>query len=342
MHFKTGRRDIQALRVKCANVDRGCEWEGTVGTLEGHMATCKFTLVPCPNKCKDDSSKVKKFVKKDLEKHLEEDCSNRPAECQHCGEKGTYVGMQTHDATCERKEVPCPEVGCTESRPRGDMKGHIERECLFSMTPCKFANIGCKRKLERKEKAAHEEDANLHFKMALDAVVELKDTNAKLQTLSSKTAITFALSDYRKTKEAKKIVTFPPFYSSPNGYRMALRVDAAGNGCGAGTHVSVFTPLLEGVYDAGLKWPLVGRVTITLLNQVEDKNHHICSLPCLADDNRRVGSVWGRSQFIPHSALAHDPVRNTQYLKDDTLYFRVSVEVADRKPWLECSIKTLT
>ena len=28
-------------------------------------------------------------------------------------------------------------------------------------------------------------------------------------------------------------------------------------------------------------------------------------------------------------------VKNTQYLKDDTLYVGVSVEVSDHKPWLE-------
>ena len=37
-----------------------------------------------------------------------------------------------------------------------------------------------------------------------------------------------------------------------------------------------------------------------------------------------------------HSALGYDAKKNTQYLKDDTLYFRVSVAVADHKPWLEC------
>jgi hypothetical protein len=51
--------------------------------------------------------------------------------------------------------------------------------------------------------------------------------------------------------------------------------------------------------------------------------------------NTCVSDTWGFPQFTPHSALAHNPVQNTQYLKDDTLYFRVSVKVADHKPWLE-------
>ena len=51
-----------------------------------------------------------------------------------------------------------------------------------------------------------------------------------------------------------------------------------------------------------------------------------------------VGALGFLSGFIPHSALGHDPVKNTQYLKDDTLYFRVFVEVVDHKPWLQCAI----
>jgi TNF receptor-associated factor 4 len=145
----------------------------------------------------------------------------------------------------------------------------------------------------------------------------------------------FVLSQFRKRKEAAEQFQFPPFYTHYNGYCMALRVDANGLENGLGTHVSVFAPILKGEHDAELKWPLVGNVTFTLLNQLKDKNHH--SLPLSLDSwDVLVGSAWGRAQFIHQSALSHDPVKNTQYLKDDTLYFRMSVEVADYelKPWL--------
>ena len=55
--------------MKCSNANRGCEWVGTVGTLEKHVATCGFTLVPCPKQCKDDNDAVKCLLKKDLEEH---------------------------------------------------------------------------------------------------------------------------------------------------------------------------------------------------------------------------------------------------------------------------------
>ena len=94
--------------------------------------------------------------------------------------------------------------------------------------------------------------------------------------------------------------------------------------------MSVFTRILRGKYDTGLKWPFVGDVKITLLNQLEDRNHHTNMTSFTADDPM----PWGKRRFIPHSALAHNPVKNTQYLRDDTLYFRVAVEVASNKPWL--------
>jgi hypothetical protein len=38
-----------------------------------------------------------------------------------------------------------------------------------------------------------------------------------------------------------------------------------------------------------------------------------------------------KTLLIDHSELNHDPVNNTQYLMDDTLFFRVTMEAADYK-----------
>ena len=116
---------------------------------------------------------------------------------------------------------------------------------------------------------------------------------------------------------------------------MVLRVFANGNGDGKDTHVSVFAGILKGEYDTELKWPFVGKVRVTLLNQLQDMNHHTKVIPFDAIDSHRVGNNRGFATFIHHSALANDLVKNTQYLKEDELYFKVSVEVSDRKPWLE-------
>ena len=130
----------------------------------------------------------------------------------------------------------------------------------------------------------------------------------------------------------------PSYYISPNGYRMNIRVDANGCGEGEGTHVSVFAQVVKGDYDDQLKWPFSRTVTFALLNQLEDEDHHIRTLKVIPESNMRAGSQGhGYRQFIPHSALSYDEVKKTQYLKDDTLHFRMSTsaEETDHKPWLE-------
>lgn len=90
------------------------------------------------------------------------------------------------------------------------------------------------------------------------------------------------------------------------------------------THLSVFVIVKRGD-DQTLKWPFVGNITVTLLNQLMDTNH--CSRNFTFRSNNSVaGSVikW-MSYFLPHSELAHVH-GSTQYLMDDTLCFKVSVQ----------------
>ena len=129
----------------------------------------------------------------------------------------------------------------------------------------------------------------------------------------------------------------PSFYTSFPGYQVCVSIKTDGDKSDEGTQVSVFAFFLEGEYDTELSWPFVGEITFTLLNQLEDNNHHSKTLALTNAHNVRVGNAWGYPDFIPHCKLGHDPVKNTQYLKDDTLYFRVSIKVANRKPWLECT-----
>ena len=129
--------------------------------------------------------------------------------------------------------------------------------------------------------------------------------------LKGKGSVTFRLPEYRKKKESKEVFQSPSFYTHPNGYHMALRVYANGCGDGEGTHVSVFARVLKGEYDAGLKWPFIGSVIFTLLNQIKDNKHETVTAPFTAKSDRRIGDEWGFHDFIPHSALAHDPVKVT-------------------------------
>ena len=295
------------------------------------MATCKFTLLPCPNQCKDDNDKIIHFMRKDLNKHLRNECPNRDHKCEYCGEKGTYAHItQVHDKICKQKILPCPNK-CAKTMPRQDIEKHVELECEYTVIACKFKDIGCTTEMKRGDMAAHEKNDGFHLSIALNAVVELQEKVLKLESASN---ITFKQPKFQESKVDNKSFTSHSFYTNPGGYHMAIEVHANGSHIGKGTHVSVYASILEGKYDTELSWPFVGKVTLTLLNQMEDKNHVKKVLTIERAIRAKVGEDWGLTKFISHSKLAHDRVKNTQYLKDDTLYFSVSVEVSDHKPWL--------
>ena len=305
---------------------------------------CEFALVPCPRKCKKKDGTIERIVRRDLHEHLTNKCPNRDFECVHCREKGTYAEMQLHNEKCEMMILPCPN-GCAISVQRRHIKHHVQSQCENTIVACGFGNIGCTKKMKRAKLPAHEQNYQCHLLMALDAVVklqdsvaelkeELKDTKAQLQAMKP---VRFAVPEYLEKKRTNKVFTSPSFYTSRNGYNMVVKVYT--NGCHVcrGTHVSVTVVVCEGRHDAELKWPFVGTITFALLNHLEDKNHHVkIGSPTIAS-NLLVGKDYGVLQFISHSKLGHDPMKNTQYLKDDTLYFGVSVMEAGNKPWLECT-----
>ena len=92
----------------------------------------------------------------------------------------------------------------------------------------------------------------------------------------------------------------------------------------------------------------VGTVTIELLNQLEDKSHHKKSVTFQAgrDCSQRVldeevGFGWGKAKFISRASLNYQQDKNCQYLKDETLLFRISVQLSNNTlyvPWMECTI----
>ena len=359
---------MKSLRVRCDNLDTGCQLVGELRSLQEHLLTCGYALLPCTNQCKNGTKRVK-VPRKDLADHLTKTCPRRQFPCRHCREVGEYKERTTnHLEICPKVKVQCPNEQCQVSIPRCDVPTH-RSTCQYKRVPCKYAEVGCKEKPLRKDLMAHEENDQLHLRITTETVLKLnkKTTTleAKLSSLETETIIdqdkkittlesvlkrtttsqcTFRLTNYQKHKKDGEQFYSTPFYTSPTGYKMCIRVDA--NGCGDGkcTDVSVFAYLMKGDNDDFLTWPFPGSVTIELLNQLEDKNHRTFTTPIPSDnvaskrvmEGERGSNGWGWPQFIPHNELDHKPAKNCQYLKDDSLVFRVSVDVP--KSWLMCAV----
>ena len=328
------------------------------------MASCGFTLLPCPNECSKDD-KVVELLRKDLEKHTKEECPRRQYECPHCQEAGEYQERTTeHLKECPMKEIPCPNNGCQTHTARCNLSKH-RQECAFEKVSCKYSeNIGCKEEVLRKDLRKHEEDSQKHLQLSIDTVCQHQDTirkqqhtimeqEIKLLAIERKLAHLqsrempkkYKFTHYDQHKTANEVVYSPPFYTNPGGYLMCICVLANGDTKNKGTHVSVSAYCVKGENDDHLSWPFTGKVTVELLNQLENKNHHSTSIDIKFSQDDRVSHVaneetlrggLGTPRYISHSALNYNAAKKCQYLRNDSLYFRISVVDAksSSKPWL--------
>ena len=227
--------------------------------------------------------------------------------------------------------MKCSNAKCHWVGTLSTLKDH-ETKCEFALVMCKFRRLGCKEKLMRSDMTAHEEDDKLHLHMAIETIAQLTEERAK--TLLKNEEYTFRVENYKAMMKKKGTFYTQSFYTSSEGYHIAVAVKFNDSG----THITPVFGVLKGDNDKKLSWPFIGQVTFTLLNQLENDNHYYATTSITTEDQIMANSCWSLSDFFPSSGLDHDPVKKTQYLKDDTLYFSVSVEVAGLKPWLQCNL----
>jgi len=325
-------------------------------------------------------------LRRDMDNHLKNMCPNRQYQCPHCKDIGRYFEITTtHLDTCPKFKIPCPNAQCNDSVPRCELSDH-RTKCLFEEVCCRYAEIGCEEKPLRKDLQQHENDYLLHLQLAVETVNQqqkemkamkeeqramkeeqramkkeqrarkeeqraMKEEQEVMEDVIAHTQSSpcvFKMPKFNQHKEDQDEWYSPPFYTHPGSYKMCICVDANGYGDGEGTHISVYAHLMRGKNDDNLSWPFTGEVTITLLNQLRDKNHHtaVVKFPKEVDTEVNVRVVnsdrghtgYGVMDFISCNQLGCDAEQNCQYLKDDCLYFRVAVEASDPlKPWLACT-----
>ena len=351
------RCNLTQHMLKCPNRKHECEDCGQVGTYasitQDHRDVCPGRPVPCPQGCRGDDGAVKHFSRGTLDEHLTLHCANREYKCQDCGENGTYASItqehskvcrtcqhcgekgitSVHFEKCQKYPIPCPNAGCESTVQRKGMKKHREANCMFEEFPCKYARLGCNTRKRRGSLSAHEHEDQLHLHMAIDTVEwlekELRSLKSrKSTTLKSGESVIFMMPSYQRRKENDEIFTSPPFPLS-SGHDLSIQIYANGMGSSKGKHVSVVTQLLKSESQQGeLLKPFNGSISIQLLNQLADENHHVnCK-----ESNKASQNI---PNFILHSKL--NGSKKTEYLKDDTLYFKVTVHISDSKSWLECT-----
>ena len=133
-----------------------------------------------------------------------------------------------HLETCPKKKIFCPKLGCNIRIARCDLSKH-QKKCLFEIIPCKYAAIGCKTKVLRKDMAEHEGDTQQHLQLAIDTIyqqeVTIKEQESTLAHLRSREMPNkYKFTAYDHCKTTDDTVYSPAFYTSPGGYKMCIRV----------------------------------------------------------------------------------------------------------------------
>ena len=342
---------VRNLKVKCPNKERGCRWQGKLGDAEEHTSTdCdpdQFVM------CYNEGCYVQ-IEKRSLVDHMYYVCPQRVYNCPYCNEEDTYREVTTtHFTVCNDIPLSCP-AGCDKlGLVRRDMAQHLSADCPEEFVACTFAIGGCQEIVKRKDLQRHLQDKDQHLDIILSSHLTLsllfqdvlhgRMPNIPLHfrpwlhitpTCYPRSPWIIKMEGFREKKEYAEEWLSDPVYSHFGGYRMCLKVNANGNAIGEGTHVSVYVFLMRGENDDQLKWPFKGTIKVSLLNQLVDRQHHTKQMWSPGADVReaisgrvtgreRAASGQGQTKFICHQDLNYSGATNCQYLKDNTLFFRV-------------------
>ena len=357
MRDQFNERKVRSLKVKCPNWEKGCEWKGDLGDIPQHTgANCQLQTVPCPNckanivrgrlgqhgwVCPQRAYKCPHCKHQDTYVNITTThstvCEEFPLVCPAgCRKHYSRSKLAKHLAVCGEELVPCKysSIGCQEVIKRHQLHAHLDkRKDLHlekSMDMVMQLSMGL---------------SELSMSMRLVVAGAAKPDTSQLPltfrrwlqntpTCYPRPPWVIKMEGFQEKKEKSCRWFSYPFYSHFGGYKMCLRVDANGHTGGRGTHVSVFIFLMQGDNDCHLVWPFKGTIKVSLLNQLEDGQHLTKQLWSPDTDiaevyrNRvtlkeRATEGWGQLRFLSHQDLDYDGKRNKQFLKEDTLFFRV-------------------
>ena len=307
------QQSLNDFEVYCSHKSKGCEWRGELRELDKHLNSdppadkslegCPFTFIKCPLCCA--SSCEKTLYRRDIKGHVKDNLLS--TQMKAFEQQLQEVHSVNAQLTAQLQEV----ILVTEQLQRNKhifeqrIKDLEERVCRLDVKPSMVSN----------SKPAPDQPSSKQPSTYLTGTV--KPTGAE-----------FTMTGFEEYKRENDVWFSPHFYTHSGGYKMCLAVYANGDTTGKYNHLSVRIRIMRGEFDDRLKWPFRGDITVELISQEKDGDHHVKSLPfrdASADTSSRVVGQkremakhgWGFSQFIPHTEL------RPKYLKNDCIKLRI-------------------
>ncbi|CAF4972647.1 unnamed protein product [Rotaria sp. Silwood1] len=129
--------------------------------------------------------------------------------------------------------------------------------------------------------------------------------------------------------ERQPSIYSPPFYSSPIGYKMRLRLYLNGDGNARRTHISLFFVLMRSRNDPILKFPFNYKVTFCLYDQTPQQRHIIDSFrPDIRSSSFQrprsdMNIASGIPKFFPLTLIQQE---GNPYVRNDTIFIKVMID----------------
>ena len=142
------RKLINSLKCSCPLLERGCEWLGTLEDCEDHLDTCGYVMDECELRC------GAVLPRNELKIHVEDLCSQRIVNCEHCSKEFIFGELTIHTEKCPKMQLPC-ELKCGKIICREEMVQHLTQECGLVEEKCE---LGCGMNVTRDELKIHMTD----------------------------------------------------------------------------------------------------------------------------------------------------------------------------------------
>jgi TNF receptor-associated factor 2 len=202
--------------------------------------------------------------------------------------------------------------------------------------------MGQQKQIEELKRSVEETSQTFHAAQLNNAIIQtdieaMKQTLSDLSSLSSNdgsfiwkiTNISDKIANAISEKQTS--IYSAPFYSSPTGYKMCMRLYLCGDGQARRTHISLFFVLMRGDYDAILTWPFQYKITFCLYDLTGTQRHMIDSFrPDIKSNSFQrprsdMNIASGIPKFMPLSIIQQ---ADNPYVRDDCMFIRCIVDFA--------------
>ena len=309
--------------LKCPNrCGVTCERE----FIDDHMQLCSLEQVECILSfagCKEKFLRQDqdKHTKRNVERHLELTATETLKIKQELQEKDSEIKqeLKKHKQNLEEKDQQIRELQESHKQVQQQLQ---EKDAELKQEQTK-RDDELKAKLEERDEA-HTAEVTVLKKLLQETDQKFSKEINTFHMAAGVPPYHLTMANYAKLKGKDTRWNSEHFYTHPGGYQCYIQVFPNGRGEGSGTHVSVYLCSAPGQFDDTLPWPAKATFTLKLLNQHRDQDHRTVTKSFEWKKPGYAVALLRDYTFIPHAELGWNAGKQTHYLKDDTLRFRIT------------------